>query len=108
MNAHHPPGTKYRALQHLQPGHWWLGEYETADGSGTEEVWAEVSMVLQMENVVTKRKSTRVIGICTDGERAEIHHLRGHEVPSLTAAQGRKAGMVIADEAARSKRESED
>jgi hypothetical protein len=96
ITVERPDGTKFRAIRNLQPGQWWIGEYPTDDGQ-TEEVWAQVSVVMQLENRATGRKSTRVLGRCTDGEGAELHHYRGHEVPSLSAAQARKAGLTLPD-----------
>lgn len=78
-----------RCIENLRPGQWWLGEYE--DGPA----WAEVRVTMSLTNRVTGAKTVRVLGACADGQRAELHQLRGFAVPSLTAVQARKAGLAV-------------
>lgn len=91
---------KWRQVEHLQPGHWWLGEYPVDDESDTTvELWAQVSLRLDLVQLTTGRKVVRVFGTATDGEAVESVQYRGHQVQSLTQRQGAKAGLALPERA---------
>jgi hypothetical protein len=84
-----------RPIQSLRPGQWLHGEYEDDDGQPFE-MWSEVRVVMNLENVVTGQKSVRVLSVGTDGSPTELHQVKGFACRSLTVPQGRKCGLAIA------------
>jgi hypothetical protein len=84
---------RYRNVEKLQPGYWWLGTYG-ADEDTAEQLWAQASMILELEQLTTGRRIVRVIGTATDGEPVELVQYRGYSVESLTERQGDKLGLV--------------
>lgn len=85
---------RYRNIEKLQPGYWWSGEYGV-DAASARLLWAEVSMILEFEQVATGRRYVRVLGTATDGEPVELIQYRGYSVESLTERQGDKLGLVL-------------
>lgn len=86
---------RYRNVEKLQPGYWWLGSYGTeADPDQIEQIWAQASLILELEQIRTGRKVVRVLGTGIDGEPVELVNYRGYSVESLTERQGDKLGLV--------------
>lgn len=88
------PQTRYRQIQHLQPGQWWVGQYEKQNGGRTEPVWARVASVSH----VVQRSGWLVIdvrGVTTDGLTVQMMEFNGAEVPSLTERQAAKLGLRL-------------
>lgn len=91
------PGSlmKYRAVEDIRPGGWWLGMYEDELGASNRvELWTQVSVVMEGEQIGTGRKIVRVYGTCTDGEPAELRVYRGTQVQSLTERDGTRCGLT--------------
>lgn len=85
---------KYRAVENIHPGAWWLGEYEEDDGKRVE-MWTQVSVLMFGVLVASGRKIVRVHGTCTDGERAELLVCRGTQLLSLTERDGTRCGLTV-------------
>lgn len=85
---------RYRAVENLRPGHWWLGEYEDADGK-FEPLWAKASIILSLTQIGTGHRVVRVIGRATTGEPVELIQYRGFAVESVTERQGEKIGLAV-------------
>ena len=84
---------KYRAVENIRPLGWWLGTYKDDDGNSVE-MWTQVSIVMESEQIATGRKIVRVYGTCTDGEPAELAVYRGAQVQSLTGRDGTRCGLT--------------
>lgn len=85
---------RYRNIEKLQPGYWWSGEYGVDDASA-QLLWAQATMILEFEQLTTKRRFVRVLGTAIDGEPVELVQYRGYSVESLTERQGDKLGLVL-------------
>jgi hypothetical protein len=93
----YPGDVRYRQIETLARGDWWLGEYYARDGAeGTHRMWARVSFVTRVDDhVYPKRKIVKVFGIATDGECVVLRRYLCDLVPSVTAAQAARAGMEL-------------
>jgi hypothetical protein len=85
---------RYRNIEKLQPGYWWSGEYGV-DEASAQLLWAQASMILEFEQLTTKRRFVRVLGRATDGMAVELVQFRGYSVESLTERQGDKLGLTL-------------
>jgi len=85
---------KYRAVENISPGAWWLGTYEDDEGNNVE-MWTQVNVAMSGVQIATGRKIEHVLGTCTDGEPAELRVYRGTQMPSLTERDGIRCGLTI-------------
>lgn len=85
---------KNRALENVRPGHWFLGTYAEEDGTEVQ-LWAQVTICMNITRITTGEKLVRILGRDTTGEPVELMQLRGHAVRTLTAAQATKAGLAV-------------
>jgi hypothetical protein len=96
-----PNDIRFRAVENFSPGQWFLFEYEDENEDTGEvrtgEVWAEVRLVMHMEQIGTGRKYLRIRGVGTDGFGVELVADRGTQVQNVTARQAAKVGMVLPD-----------
>jgi hypothetical protein len=83
---------KPKAIEKVQPGQWWLGEYE--DG----QFWCECNARLTFTHSQNGSKAIELRGIGVDSEgnfSATLRQVRDFVVPTLTAAQAKKCGLEI-------------
>ena len=81
---------KYRTIERVRPGMWWLEDYEAG------MFWSECTSQLTLTKRATGAKVVQLRGVATDGRGAEISQNRDYEVLTLTAAQARKCGLGTA------------
>lgn len=89
---------EWRQIENLRPGHWMRVELIENETERVFHRWAEISMVMTGEQIATGRKIVRLLGADDEGYRFEFAQYRGFQVQRLTAAQGRRCGLVVPDE----------
>lgn len=96
-----PNDIRLRPVENFSPGQWFLFAYEDENEETGEvragEVWAEVRLVMHMEQIGTGRKFLRIRGVGTDGFGVELVADRGQQVQNVTARQAAKVGMRLPD-----------
>jgi hypothetical protein len=88
---------RYRPVEKLKPGYWWLGDYD--DG----RIWGRVDLVMETERISDGRRLVRVAGTDpyeTDEELRNLRlvQVRGASVLSITEVQARKCGLDVEDD----------
>lgn len=91
---------EWRQIENLAPGHWMWVEYIDNETNRHFHRWAEVTAVMQGENIQTGRKIVRVYANDTAGYGVDFMQYRGFQVQRLTAAQGRRCGLTVPAEPA--------
>lgn len=86
---------KWRQLEHIQPGHWVLMEYEHKETGEETKIWSQVVMRLSLEDRASGRKVEELRGNDSGGYGWEFRQYRGFQMLSLTEAQGKKAGLSV-------------
>lgn len=89
---------EWRQIEKVQPGHWVRIEYIDNETDRHFHRWAEIVMALEMTGNDTGRRYVRLIGADDAGYRVDFMQYRGFQVRRLTAAQGRRCGLVVPDE----------
>jgi hypothetical protein len=89
---------EWRQIEDLRPGHWMWVEYIENETGRHFHRWAEITTVMSGQNTYSGRKIVRIYGNDTAGYGVDFMQYRGFGVQRLTAAQGKRCGLVVPDE----------